>query len=286
VDINSTEEVDEVLLAIYNNAILLNQDLLTTKNAQILNSQFANFIAHFADAIVLKRRYARLQSEFEKLRVPSQRPQPNGHGVIFLIYPFEGCEYFLEAAREVVEDRWGWQLLTGADWQFDPVQLENVRKHIERADGFLINLTGLRPNVLFETGMVRFDPGVRPVVYAAEGVRDHGEYASNLARTLLIEYDDVERSQLADHLEREMKKIDTMTRLLARERPKYVSARRLKSTLPKGVSFSDQVLADLVLEYPTSDDWKNATADRFATLTNMERLLAERVLESTRNKLA
>lgn len=149
-------EVQDLMLGVYNNAIVYNQELMTPYNARIFHDQFAALLqrslAYLEERVTLQAERERLNKERQR-REAAQGRQRSAHRVMFLMTPFAAAYRPLEdALRRVVEDRWGCQLFLARDHHYDTLLLENVRAHMDRADVFLAEVSEQNPNVMFELG--------------------------------------------------------------------------------------------------------------------------------------
>jgi len=153
--------------------------------------------------------------------------------------------------REVVEERWGCQLLLAGDRHYGENMLDNVRAHLEQASAFVAEVTEADPNVMFELGAVRFYLHHWPILLLARSV---ARLPRDLQGHILIEYDGVSVDGLADFLDEQMQRNDSVKRLLDDSgRERYLSASVLKrlARLP----LSSQVFQSLVEHYPTREAW-------------------------------
>jgi HSP90 family molecular chaperone len=96
-------------------------------------------------------------------------PRPHGHRPtrLFLITPYAAAYQKIEAAvREVFESPpYFFEIVLARDFMNESQLLENIRSHIEAADGFIAEISELNPNVLLELGavLVKKDHG-RPAI--------------------------------------------------------------------------------------------------------------------------
>jgi hypothetical protein len=235
-------EVRELMLGVYNNAIIYNQELMTEYNARSFHDQFAMFLQRSLKCLEER---AELQAELERLEQEIQRFEAQGrqriaHPVLFLMTPFKDEYRILEdALRRVIEDRWGCQLFLARDRQYNQHLLENVRTHMDQADLFLAEVSEQNPNVMFELGAVLHGDSGKPVVLLCRQSADDVKplLPTDLRAFIYLNYPaDGDAASLAEWLEEELKKdARLLKKLKDNRREHFLSARRLRD-LASGIS--------------------------------------------------
>jgi len=81
-----------------------------------------------------------------KLRVVSATQNAIRHRIFYAMLP-DHADYqpLLATLREVVEERWGCQLLLAGDRHYGENMLDNVRAHLEQASAFIAEVTAADP---------------------------------------------------------------------------------------------------------------------------------------------
>lgn len=251
-------EVQELMGGIYNNAILANRDLITPGDATVFHNQFQQLIDRSLDYLETRQELEVARSraaEQDARRRATAGPQPR-HRIFFMITPFaEEYAPLIAACRQVVEERWGAQLVVASDWQEDPRLLENVVRLMSQAHAFIAEVTAANPNVMFELGVAFADQHNRP--FALLRKHDGSPLPADLSGMLYINYD-MSRTGVEDRLAEELRKNNVIRALLDAESwENYVSATQLKKLSP--VSFDSESICDrLADKFPTAEAWAKA----------------------------
>ncbi len=256
-------DVGQLMLGIYNNAILVNQELMTPRNAQIFHDQFQRLMIRSLDYIEtesdLRKSRERLRREQERTRA-SRGPQPK-HRIFFMMTPFaEEYQPLVGTVREVVEDRWGCQLFVASDRQYDRRILDNVRAHMDQAHVLIAEVSDGNPNVMFELGAALHDLQERPVVLLHNGDPE-SRLPADLGGLIHLDYAKALNGDLADFLAEEMRRNVDLKAVLDEERwERFVSPRQLKR-LSRFSHLGDAVFDKLSELYPTLETWQNVHVD-------------------------
>lgn len=235
----------------------------------------------------------------------SQKKEEIKHKIFFAILAEQGeNQLLLSALREIIEDRWGCQLMTARDRQYGDNSLENIRYHLEQADAFIAEVSQLDGEVMFILGAVQFYLGHVPVVLLAQNqpilpqilqgrrvimysplTRNAG--GSPFTEDILpcpklgkgaggednLQYREVE-GQL-NNLERELNCIEAIKKLLNDpQREHFISIRRLKA-LNSRLVIPEQTWQRLQEHYPTEEAWQKANFSDIGALMGEDRDFAE-----------
>jgi hypothetical protein len=281
----------EVFSAIHNSALFTSGVSLSGPHVARFGQQYAKLVERLVEALD-RHREARdnaegLEREVALLR-PSARRQRD-YIVIFYITPFRAdLEPVRSAVREVVERRWECALVMATDEQKDDLLLENVRAHIDEADAFIADLSGLNPNVLFELGAVKFDQRERPVVLLDSGTAVSNDLPADLRGLLRIDTSQQKGDALANHLDAEMMKVSRLKELLTRRKRKRIigvdTLRAWLSETPLDLGRID--LPRLAAKLRTQESWREARpTDIEPLLPTTFRSGARMILEEVQRKL-
>jgi len=161
----------EILMGIYNIAILYSQNLLTKTNANIIHEQVVRLLEKAVNQeIQLTNIMSLLEEERREVfnlrqrqsEVSSKRPD---HIRLFMITPFAKEYKTLELAIRRIFERspYFFEVNLARDYVHKPAILENVREHISQAHGFIAEITDQKPNVMFELGAAMMPKDERPV---------------------------------------------------------------------------------------------------------------------------
>lgn len=250
--------VQELMMAVYNDAILSNRELITSADAAIFHHQFQDLIGRSLDFLEAQKEIelyrSRVREDDERRRAASGG-QPR-HRIFFMITPFaDRYRPLVSACRGVVEGRWGAQLIVASDRQDDHRLLENVERLMSQAHGFLAEITEANPNVMFELGAAFPERHSRPFAL----LREHGAspvLPADLRGLLYIDYNPAD-PDLEENLDRALRKNSQIRALLDEGSPaRFLSPAQLKAIVP--IKLEQTVIERLATRFPTADDWADA----------------------------
>lgn len=280
-------EVDEILSGIYNNAILFNQDLLTTENTQILNQQMHRLLVKHWETLADGAEAEIFEPELNQPRadvVPAKNPERQ-HRCIFMVMP-EAAEFddIIDAVRTVVEDRWKCELLLARDLK--QKSTDGIRRLMNRADAFIVESTTSQPQVMLETGAVRFDPRSRPFVLLRDAAHELREEMSfDPGNQNCIDYRERGDKALVDYLDHKMQNDVHIAKLLKDSaRQRFLSPRRLVE-LFKPVTLDALMVRTLVSRFPTEERWRKVTAEDLADCLDEHKGFASILLDNVHKSL-
>jgi len=175
----STPTVREILLGIYNSAILYSHNLLTEWNAEIIHGQFFWMMDRLMKEVVkghaecekkLREKQAELEKERrEKMELKEQISKTDvskpDYIRLFMIMPFnEAYNKVEEAVRRIFEQPpYCFEIRMDRDYTHTDVLLDNIRQNMAQSHGFIAEITDLNPNVMLELGAAMFPNDTRPV---------------------------------------------------------------------------------------------------------------------------
>jgi molecular chaperone HtpG len=299
-----TEEYKVAVLAVYNNAILLAQHLMTPENAQaafgssnkiisLLIKQTEQFRQTQAQLTALELRLRELENRNITDDPPLAQPR---HIVCFAALPFKDNETFafnsvlLPALRTVLEQApYFWQVVRADEaYQADKVE-DSVGLWLQRSDAYIADISSLNGNVLMELGFMQWAEPARGrprIVLEREGA---GAALPNLGGFIKVCYPQVTGREAIDDLAKalaaEFTKINAVQRLNRKKGAHYLSPLYLQSELgePEGRAsliskkyvtmeeFSGADATDIVMRVPTlrkgiAEGLKKEVANRLETL--------------------
>lgn len=280
-------EVDEILSGIYNNAILFNQDLLTTENTQILNQQMHRLLVKHWETVSDMEEAVLLQPERDQPEldvVPAKNPERQ-HRCIFMVTP-ETAEFddVIEAVRTVVEERWKCELLLARDLK--QKSTDGIRRLMNRADAFIVEFTTMQPQQMLEAGAVRFDPRSRPFVLLRDETHVMREdMRFDPGNQNCVVYSERGDKSLVDYLDHEMQNDVHIAKLLKDSaRQRFLSPRRLVE-LFKPVTLDALMVRTLVSRFPTEERWRKVTAEDLADCLDEHKGFASILLDNVHKSL-
>jgi len=162
------DDARELMKGVYNSALLSNQRRMSAQNAQIFHEQFQRLMQRVLSSSRQveeeKERQRQLQRELENLR-PRQETakRQRRHLRGFYVTPFDPA--FDEVRREMrifLEENFHCQLIDATDITHSPFISTNVERHLEEADFFIVDMTGLKPNIMVELGGIHYRHPEKP----------------------------------------------------------------------------------------------------------------------------
>lgn len=260
----SHPDVTHLMMGVYNNAILHNSELMTPDNARVFHGQFHELLGRSLEYIAAQKNLDQQREALQQQQaVLRQQDEPRAsHRIFFLMFPFNGYDELETALREVIEDRWGCQLYIASDRQWDDTLWGNIRNHMDKADAFLAEISEATPNVMFELGAVAYRVDERPTLLLRDTERESKEKVpADIRGFLYVNYSEQERKQetLADYLEGQMRRKQSIKDLLDSDRETYLSPRKLRSLLPGYLQLPENILQQVSERFPTQESWQYLT---------------------------
>jgi molecular chaperone HtpG len=260
-------DLQHLLINVYNNAILFNQELLTPENARVFHHNFHELLERSVELIALRSKLEERQAEVEReeRRRREQAGPPPRHAVFFLMTPFAD-EYngLRDALRDVLQDDWGCELAVASDRTYESRIFTNLRVHMDRACAFLAEVSDGNPNVMYELGAVHLLHPDRPVVLLHRGGAD-GEkpkLPADLEGAIYVDYGKLNGKGLPELLAEALRKHEKIRCILDDpQREPLVSVARLKAACAR-LNFPGATFDKLHHAFPTAADWRNATTGR------------------------
>ena len=287
-------DLNDLMLGVYNDAILYNQELMTPRNAQIFHEQFQRLMGRSVEFVSQK---SELQREREELVRQQMAQRPNSgfdqpkrrHLIAFLMTPF-GADFDVarQAVRSVVEEGFGCELRIASDKTFDDFVRGNVQSHMDGADFFVADVTGFNPNVMMELGAAYQSSGTRPVLLiaqiAAQGLKP--DLPADLAGHIAVTYVKGDHAtETANAIRVGMSKHAKLEALLkSPNNQRFVSAESLR-VWTKDLLKSSGAYERLSARFPTMAEWENAKVGELEPLLGSESDLSAATLKRIRENI-
>jgi len=274
-------DVYNLMLGIYNSAILYNQELMTPQNARVFYEQFQKLMSRSLDYIIqqgdLQRQTEDLERERETLRQRNQKGEDPKHLIFFLMTPLgEAYQAFIETVRDVIENRFGCQLFVANDRQYEDTVIDNVRSHMDQAHGFIAEVTDANPNVMFELGAARFDLRERPIVLMRQNSQQ--QLPADLHGRIYVNYEEKAGQDLADYLEAQLRADQRIQALLKKKgRERYISPKFLQE-VARCPQIEMKAWQSLAEQYPTQEAWQQASEEKMKPVLGKDEDMAQVVL--------
>jgi len=285
-------DLSDLMLGIYNDAILYNQELMTAHNAQIFHEQFQRLMGRSLEFVRQKAEIAREREALDRQRQahqPTKVTSTRTHLIAFLITPFsEDFRGAREAVRIAVEDKLGCELRIASDKTFEDFIRGNVKAHMNNADFFVADVTGANPNVMMELGAAYEGQPGKPVLLIArvDAQGSKPELPADLSGHIAATYvhgagAEIVGTELED-LFLKNTRLETLLNRNGRER--FVSAEALR-TWTRGLLGGVSVYERLNGLYPTVSAWRNATVGDVEKALGDESDLAQATLKRVKENL-
>lgn len=274
------DDVLELMLGIFNDAILYNQELMTPRNAKIFHQQFGRLMtrnAHFVSRKASMERYLEEQRAEKEKRVPGRMHRK--HLVAFLMTPFsDEFDVAREGVRIAVEDRLGCELRSADKKTFDLFIHENVFAHIDDADFYIADITDGNPNVMLELGAVLHRADRPPIILMNRVDSSDGKINSptDIRSAIAMVYrKEMTAQEIAEEFRIEMEKSESLRLILDPEdRERILSVNFLIETVGHWLQ-NPETCGILCKHFPSVSSWATATDDDIAKhLDERDTLLA------------
>lgn len=204
---------------------------------------------------------------------PIPRADPNmKHIQLFMISPYDEEYRLLEAAiRRVFEEApFFFEIRLARDYYSADTQMENVKKHIASAHGFIAEISERNANVMMEVGGILMTGDSRPVFSLCQK-QCNKDIPSDLNGTLLLPYDYDDPS--VEYLTRQIKELITREdgRIKIAKLEKLIDMREqhyLSKTCLTGsrVNMPDKQAEKICRKYKTIEDLLDVSSDELNRL--------------------
>ena len=280
------EVVDDVLMALYNSAILYSHSHLTRRNTQVIHDQIGRLCESVLD---LTDRNKAVFSELETLRAGAmertrEEPTRPAHVVIFMITPYDSNYAVLEEAVRRVFERapYFFEVRLARDFVKSAGLLANIRVHIAEAHAFIAEISDLNPNVMFELGAVALVEDGRPV-FAMRSREASAAVPSDIKERLFISYSSLQSSvqdlelELRAAIERDGRPSHEGVTALLRQRTKRHLSRAVLEGL--AIKLSDDRTRELLRHYHSVEQLLEDSAARVSERTGVRPALVAALLD-------
>ena len=268
VNLPVTEDKQSACIAIYNNALMLAQQMLTARNAEVMFASFNRvidrMIAQTEDVQKLNSQIFKLKSENQELRdaATAQGSQQTEHVSCFFAMPYEDDYGLIEQAlKRVLEDKpYGWQVILARDSHQERRIFENVRAHIARSHCYIADISEQNPNVFLEIGKMSHYADRPLILLRQKNAKE--EVPADLRDFLYLDYDRVDNlDKLVQQVREELKKLMPKGLQVLRSGKKtYLS----RSVLGQQADISSVTVGRIVDRFQTVEDLCKADAEQIA----------------------
>jgi len=284
-------DLTDLMLGLYNDAILYNLELMTPSNAQIFHEQFQRLMVRSVEFLRQKAELAREREVLDRQR-QAQQPKASStraHIIAFLMTPFaDDFRTAREGIRLAVEDRLSCELRIAKDKTFQDFIRGNVKAHMDDADFFIADVTGANPNVMMELGAAYDGQLGKPVLLVARvaSVGAKPDLPVDLSGHIAATYvEGTDAAAIGEELEEGFRKHVKLEMLLKRPgRERFVSAESLR-LWTRGLLTSNGVYERLSMLFPTVSAWRNVKPSEVEKILAGESDLVSAVLRRVTENL-
>jgi len=286
IDVNRHDRlVQNVMLGVYNSAILYSHNLLTQHNVEAMHKQFVELLIYSMDYRIENDSMRKiLENERSKLNElldhqAEQELERPEHILIFMITPFsEEYKAIEEAVRRIFEcPPYFFEIRLARDYTHKPGLLDNVREHMRRAHGFVAEISELNPNVMIELGAAMLPDDGRPVFSLKSNDSDQ-PMPADLKEKLRIQYGSLKEpieiieSQIRSELERDGRPTHDGILALMNQRKKKFLSRTMIDGL-KYAKLQQNEVEKLLKNYITLEDLVDAPPNEVASITGLKEFI-------------
>lgn len=228
----------EIMLPLYNGSFLASEVFLTSRNTSVLHRDFVNLCQKLVDQHEAASQTRRELSDAmdELRRHAAGRPgmtSPRRHVQLFMMTEYSAMYDMVEAAiRQVFESKpYFFEVRLARDYRAQAVMHESVRAHIEQADGYIAEISGMNHNVLLELGAVLFTHHARPVYCLRNGASEF-DVPKDMGHVLRVEYSGSNADEIAEELKVAVAKGIEIETLRKAKSERFLSATVLRTACP------------------------------------------------------
>jgi len=164
-----------------------------------------------------------------------------------------------EAVRRVFEcPPYYFEVRLTSDYTYKPDRLENIREHIKRAHGFVVEISELNPNIMFELGAVANSDRNRPILplrsqaATAEVIASFSSQIHTIYSSLNQSVEQL-TSEIRQAFQRDGRIVHEAINTLISHRQKRFLSRTLLENLPR-TRLDSQEISSLLKHYTSVED--------------------------------
>ena len=200
-----------------------------------------------------------------------------GEHIVILMITGSGNQYrnLEEAVRRVFEyPPYYFEVRLTSDYTYKPDRLENIREHIKRAHGFVVEISELNPNIMFELGAVAISDQNRPI-FPLRSQDAAAEVIASFSNQIHITYSSLNQSveqlawEIRQAFERDGRILHEGINALISHRQKRFLSRTLLENLPRTRLDSDEI-SNLLKHYTTVEDLLAAEPTAVSRATRLQ----------------
>jgi hypothetical protein len=214
---------------------------------------------------VLKKAYEAVDSNFG-IKIDTKLLSQNTitgqcEHIVILTIAGSGDQYrnLEEAVRRVFEcPPYYFEVRLTSDYTYKPDRLENIREHIKRAHGFVVEISELNPNIMFELGAVAISDRNRPILplrsqaATAEVIASFSSQIHTIYSSLNQSVEQL-TSEIRQAFQRDGRIVHEGINTLMSHRQKRFLSRTLLENLPR-TRLDSQEISSLLKHYTSVED--------------------------------
>lgn len=231
---------------------------------------------------VLKKAYEAVDSNFG-IKINSDRTLSHnaitgqGEHIVILTIAGSGDQYrnLEEAVRRVFEcPPYYFEVRLTSDYTYKPDRFENIREHIQRAHGFVVEISELNPNIMFELGAVAISDRNRPILplrcqaATAEVIASFSSQIHTIYSSLNQSVEQL-TSEIRQAFQRDGRIVHEGINTLISHRKKCFLSRTLLENLPRTRLDYDEI-SNLLKHYTTVEDLLAAEPTAVSRATRLQ----------------
>ena len=200
-----------------------------------------------------------------------------GEHIVILMITGSGDQYrnLEEAVRRVFEcPPYYFEVRLTSDYTYKPDRFENIREHIQRAHGFVVEISELNPNIMFELGAVAISDRNRPILplrsqaATAEVIASFSSQIHTIYSSLNLSVEQL-TSEIRQAFQRDGRIVHEGINTLISHRQKRFFSRTLLENLPR-TRLDSQEISSLLKHYTSVEDLLAAEPIEVARNTGLE----------------
>jgi molecular chaperone HtpG len=287
--------IQDVMLGVYNSAVLHSHNLLTLENVGAIHSHMVKLVNQI---LLGQEQYGQLTKVLEQERhqllalretQAANEVHRTPHVLLFVMTPFNDEYRPLEQAVRRVFECWPYwfEVRLARDYTYRAGLLANVREHMLRAHGFIAEMTDLNPNVMFELGAAMMPDDGRPV-FTLRSTKATKDIPADVKDNLVVTYGGPEETSQA--IEESIRKAFERDGRIIHEDILSLIKKRSKRFLSRTAIDSSPVKLDggqceaLLRYYTTVEDFLETPPDDVSAATKIEKYIVTALQEALRGR--
>jgi hypothetical protein len=255
------------LLTVYNNALLLSQQRLHPRDAEIMVRQSTELIEMFISKVTeleqTRSQLSAIQIALQEQREQKHSTELTSHVRCFIAMPFsKDYDVLFDALQELFESKPYYWEVARADEKYLKDEIRgNIQQLMSQSHCYLAEISELNPNVMMELGMMRMHMD-RPT-FLLRKKEMTTDVPANLKGVIYLAYPTgVTSSELLNSLKNEFTKADVIKHIKG-------SAKYLSPTILKVPGIDRSAIDVITRSYTTVEEFMSLPVDDVAKKTGV-----------------